>query len=76
MKNSEQDETFPEQDTHDPTTYVSSLKTVKIKAELNKRSTSICIHSQGHGKEPIERSIFKRRVDKRGTALLYMFFYY
>lgn len=36
-ENSEQDETFPEQDTPDPATNVSSLKMDELKAELNKR---------------------------------------
>lgn len=67
----EQGEISPEQDTPDPATYVSSLKTDELKAELNKRGlkrsgnksvlidrlrAAIQAQDQDRGEEPIERS--------------------
>ena len=79
----EQGEISPEQDTPDPATYVSSLKTDELKAELNKRGlkrsgnksvlidrlrAAIQAQDQDRGEEPIERSSSNAEMDKRETA--------
>ena len=70
-----------EQNIPDPATYVSSLKTDELKAELNKcglkrsgnKSVLIdrlraAIQSQEHGEEPIERSSSNAGMDKHEAA--------
>ena len=73
----EQREFSSEQDIPDPTTYVSSLKTDELKAELIKRGLKrsghksvlidrlrAAIQSQDQGEEPIERSSSNADMDK------------
>ena len=73
---------FSSEDIPDPTTYVSSLKTDELKAELNKRGLKrsgnksvlidrlrTAIQSQDHDEEPFERSSSTVDRDERETAL-------
>ena len=77
----EQREFSSEQDIPDPATYVSSLKTDELKAELIKRGLKrsgnksvlidrlrAAIQSQDQGEEPIERSSSNADMDERLTA--------
>ena len=74
----EQREFSSEQDIPDPATYVSSLKTDELKAELIKRGLKrsgnksvlidrlrAAIQSQDQGEEPIERSSSNADMDER-----------
>ena len=71
---------FSEQDIPDPATYVSSLKTDELKAELIKRGLKQCgnksvlidrlraaIQSQDQGEEPIKRRSSNADMDERLT---------
>ena len=77
----EQRKLSSEQNIPDPATYVSSLKTDELKAEINKRGLKrsgnksvlidrlrAAIQSQEHGEEPIERSSSNAGMDEREAA--------
>ena len=77
----EQREFSSEQDIPDPATYVSSVKTDELKAELIKRGLKrsgnksvlidrlrVAIQSHDQGEEPIERSSSNADMDERLTA--------